>query len=1704
MSILRLCRRLSSSAAASATRSRKPMAEAKQSTARRDLLQQIEVDVQKKWEEAKVWEIDAPDGKEEKFMCTFPYPYMNGLLHIGHAFTMTKAIFAAQFHRLLGKKALFPFGFHCTGMPIQAAANKLSRELETFGTPFPTFPPGRPTPKESSEGVIDIDDEGVTMTWKAPPSTGKKAIKEYVAYMQVKEGDFKKVKTVPHPADAAALKAQGNKIKAVLPVESGGCRYKVEAVLEDGTKCPASPISDEVSVDAAPKDKKSGAAGGKRVAKKILAKSGDAASQYEILKAMGLSAEEIPKFVDPLFWLNYFPPLGVRDCKRFGMPVDFRRSFITTSQNDFYDSFVRWQFRKLKKSEKIGFGKRPTIYSEIDGQACMDHDRAEGEGVGPQEYTAIKIELLEPTPDMQKKLPKGSKVFLLAATLRAETMPGQTNCWILPAGQYGCFEAPNKEIFVTSHRAARNMSFQDILMPWGKPKCIMEVSGQELMGKKVKAPTAKYEYVHVLPLPTIKMDKGTGIVTSVPSDSPDDYAAYIDLMKSDKKREHYGVKKEWVEGFDLIPIIDVEIDGEMRAMAAQYMCEKLGVQSINDRVKLAEAHDTCYKLGFDKGTMSIGPFKGQPVKKAKFEFRTVMIQAKQAFIYSEPEKKVVSRSGDECVVAAIDQWYLKYGAESWRGQIEGHLNSPNFISYNDRIKESFEDAIGWLKEWACSRSFGLGTQVPWDEQFVIESLSDSTIYMAYYTVAHLLHGEGNLDGKKGSPAGIKAADLTDEVWDFVFLNGPDPKNCKIPKKTLDQMRKEFRFWYPMDLRVSGKDLIQNHLTMALYNHACVWEKEPDMWPRSFFCNGWLLVNNEKMSKSKGNFFTVEDIIKNYSADTVRLAMANSGDTLEPANFDQSVCNKAVLTLAVFLDTMKSMIGGSEKLDTGSETARFVDVWFANEMNRLVQESKKFYETMYYREALRTCYFEFTSTFDQYRDICKAASVAPNKTLVTRYFEWQMIILSPICPHFCEHGWSMLGKKGTVLDARYPSASKPVEASLTKQGDYIFNKVPHDFIKLQEKASKSGTAKSAVVYVAKEFPEWKKTVLAKLMSCHSEGKLPLIAQEEMKANPQASAQWKEIMTLLMQDASLKPFGKHLGPFAAFKRDEAAAFGVSALDASLPFDELALIKENVAYLQQKLQVSVEVRAADSPASPEHQDAATNAQPGKPGIHFLVEGGKAGGGKAKAAQPAAKSGGAPKAMTDMTELNKHLESRTRPCHSPSSFARARAKHGFFGFSGSLRAEFSVREAVSLPRAASNNPLPSEGGANSGPWLSVKHGWPGGHVNANRAGGGLGGLGVAVMGAPRAPCALRLVVVLSLAYSGHAQTIRARKQKEKLPEGRLIVRYPEGSGPKLAEYIRRLEQIEGVKRAEPLRSLDMAVVQCRPGAEEDQVLAALDAEKSVELAVPDSWVQAFVPESAPSPESALCSSHPECKAFSLQGECCPAPDGARMACCASKPPQRKPRRPQSQSTISLQSVHGGYITVSKIGFVGWRGKKADPDAQFRLEAHPDGYVSLKSIHGTYLVTSPSGQLVAWHRGHGEADDWEKFKLIYNTDAPWGAFGSACAQKIGRWNETWNEPRLWSPREPPVGLFIISIPFLIPCIFRTSKSSCSVFHWKGASGGVQSCSGEGKIAGEWVGGCHAWCSREDTYIHMYFIYVYVYIYIHICIYSSGPSTSRW
>jgi len=140
-----------------------------------------------------------------------------------------------------------------------------------------------------------------------------------------------------------------------------------------------------------------------------------------------------------------------------GAHIDWRRSFITTDVNPYYDAFVSWQFLRLKEAKKIDFGERYTIFSPKDNGPCMDHDRQTGEGVLPQDYTLIKQELLEPFPKALASLSSlGKKVYLVPATLRPETMYGQTNCWVAPDGEYGAFDMNDKEIFICTQRSARS------------------------------------------------------------------------------------------------------------------------------------------------------------------------------------------------------------------------------------------------------------------------------------------------------------------------------------------------------------------------------------------------------------------------------------------------------------------------------------------------------------------------------------------------------------------------------------------------------------------------------------------------------------------------------------------------------------------------------------------------------------------------------------------------------------------------------------------------------------------------------------------------------------------------------------------------------------------------------------------------------------------------------------------------------------------------------------------------------------------------------------------------------------------------------------------------------------------------------------------------------------------------------------------------
>ncbi|KAJ1753954.1 cytosolic leucyl tRNA synthetase, partial [Coemansia sp. RSA 1591] len=300
-------------------------AEESRKTAKRDALMAIEKQWQGDWEHRGVFEVDMPSDdsvapedlhdKHPKWMGTFPFPYMNGVLHLGHAFSVSKIEFAAGWERLQGKRALFPFGFHVTGMPIKAAADKIARELEMFGPEFAV-----PEELETQLSELSVD----------APKAG---------------GTFRGKKT------------------------------------------------------------------------KVAAKTGNKKYQFQIMQDQGMSNAEIAKFAHAEHWLEHYPPIAISDLKAMGCKIDWRRAFLTTDHNPYYDSFAQWQFNRLREMDKIKFGKRYTIWSAKDGQPCMDHDRQSGEGVGAQEYTCIKMQVLnwsEAAQAVAGSIPelKGKKVFM--------------------------------------------------------------------------------------------------------------------------------------------------------------------------------------------------------------------------------------------------------------------------------------------------------------------------------------------------------------------------------------------------------------------------------------------------------------------------------------------------------------------------------------------------------------------------------------------------------------------------------------------------------------------------------------------------------------------------------------------------------------------------------------------------------------------------------------------------------------------------------------------------------------------------------------------------------------------------------------------------------------------------------------------------------------------------------------------------------------------------------------------------------------------------------------------------------------------------------------------------------------------------------------------------------------------------------------------
>jgi len=738
--------------------------------------------------------------------------------------------------------------------------------------------------------------------------------------------------------------------------------------------------------------------------------------------------KDIETLKTPLGMAKYFHKDFKESMIKIGYSIDWRREF--TSITPQFSQFIKWQFTKLKEKGYLTQGTHPVGWCPVHQNPVGQHD-TKGD-VEPEigEYTLILFEG-----------PNGEK--FPCATLRPETVFGVTNVWVNPEATYVYAEI-NGSLWVLSEQAAYKLTFQN-----RRVKVLKKVKGAELIGLKVKNP-ATNTYVPVLPGYFVDPNNASGVVMSVPAHAPYDYVALKELVENRKDI----LKKHGISIDELKPISIISVPGYSE-YPARDVVEKLKIKSQKDP-KLEEATKEVYSIEYHKGVMkkNTGKYSGKPVKEAKDEVKKDLIaEGKADIMYEILNKPVYCRCGTEVVVKILEnQWFIDYSRKDWKELARKALRKMRIIPKEAR--KDFEYTIEWLKEKACARQRGLGTELPWSSGWIIESLSDSTIYMAFYTIA-----------KHINKYSIRAKQLTNEVFDYIFLGLGNVKEIsaktKIPENILKEMREEFLYWYPVDSRHSAKELIPNHLTFYIFNHVAIFPEKH--WPKQIVANGFVLYEGKKMSKSLRNIIPLRIASKVYGPDTVRLTLAVSAETPQDADFS------AKLALSV-LERLRRMYELALKVATLKEESlgeSHIDRWFLSVIQNRITQVTNALEELRVREAATTVLYAMEQDLKWYLENVDK----PSAKILKYFFDIWARLLSPFAPFIAEEIWNILGNKGFVSIASWPKVESEYIDRETELKEEYFRKLIAD-IKEILKVTKVKKPKKIVIYTA---AAWKRKI-----------------------------------------------------------------------------------------------------------------------------------------------------------------------------------------------------------------------------------------------------------------------------------------------------------------------------------------------------------------------------------------------------------------------------------------------------------------------------------------------------------------------------------------------------------------------------------------------------------------------------------------------------
>nr|MDO8099305.1 leucine--tRNA ligase [Candidatus Njordarchaeota archaeon] len=890
----------------------------------------------------------------------------------------------------------------------------------------------------------------------------------------------------------------------------------------------------------------------------------------EFNKIFHIPLDIIRQFSDPLTLAKYFHNELKLGMKEMGYSIDWRREFTTV--DPIYSQFIQWQFRRLSSKGYLVKGTHPVGWCPSDKNPVGQHDTQ-----GDVEPEIAEVTLL--------KFKSSNGIVLPVATYRPETIFGVTNIWVNPEIDYHIVEV-DREKWLASKECFEKLKYQSKNVDDSKQRTM---HGSDLIGEVALNPETGGKCL-VLPASFVDPKTGTGVVMSVPGHAPYDYLALSDLKKADildRFSKQYRLDPSRIK--QISPISIIKISGYSDYPAGDVV-ERMNLKSQTDP-KAEEATKEIYLKEFNEGVMkeNTGKYGGMKVSKAKDQVKYDLEKKGTAEKFYELTSPVRCRCGSECVVRVLEnQWFINYGDVEWKKAVSQHLERMRIVP--DDLRQEYKNTIEWLRYRACARQSGLGTKLPQAPEWTIESLSDSTIYMAYYTISKHIREHD-----------LKEGQFKDNVFDYIFLGKGNPDKLagevELPKNLLESMRKEFLYWYPLDSRHSATELIPNHLTFFIFNHVAIFPMVH--WPRQIVTNGMVLMEGKKMSKSIGNIIPIRDAIRRYGADTIKIAVLGSAELLSDANFSNSLADTIRERLEKLYNFVVEVTSNSSGVRKGAETKQFlplqsIDRWILSVLQYRVAKATEAMEKCEVREGIQQSFFLLDLDLSWYlrRTSAERANKEENDReraatvnyVLTNVVDTWIRLLAPFAPHICEEAWEKFNRKGFVSNANWPSLNeKLVDVEAEEQENYLM-KVSED---TREIIRVTNIKPKKIFYYTS--PKW----------MHDIYKLMLEARSKDQAGD---------VSMIIRGAMSKPFAKGKEKVIAKYIQSAYNSAIKIMPRHLverrikaEFNEKSILEEALEFLKNQFSTEFKVFDAEDRNIYDPAKKASFAQPYRPSIYI-----------------------------------------------------------------------------------------------------------------------------------------------------------------------------------------------------------------------------------------------------------------------------------------------------------------------------------------------------------------------------------------------------------------------------------------------------------------------------------------------------------------------